>query len=68
MSTMAILCTVIRGWYVGFALVTLGVNRRILILMRFRLLAATLVVLAIAGGARAQATFPSETKNAALRY
>jgi hypothetical protein len=65
---MAILCTVIRGWYVGFALVTLGVNRRILILMRFRLLAATLVVLAIAGGARAQATFPSETKNAALRY
>jgi hypothetical protein len=36
--------------------------------MRFRLLAAILVVLASAAGARAQATFPPETKNAALRY
>jgi len=36
--------------------------------MRFRLLAAILVVLASAAAARAQATFPPETKNAALRY
>jgi len=36
--------------------------------MKIRLLAAILVVLAGAGGAQAQATFPLETKNAALRY
>jgi hypothetical protein len=42
-------------------------NRRILILMRLRQ-AQILAVLATAGGAQAQATFPLETKNAALRY
>lgn len=36
--------------------------------MKLRLLAAILAVLATAGGAQAQATFPLETKNAALRY
>lgn len=36
--------------------------------MKLRLLAVILAVLATAGGARAQATFPLETKNAALRY
>ena len=36
--------------------------------MKLRLLAAILAVLETAGGAQAQATFPLETKNAALRY
>jgi hypothetical protein len=36
--------------------------------MKFRLLATIMVVLASAGAARAQATFPPETDNAALRY
>jgi hypothetical protein len=36
--------------------------------MKLRLLAAILAVLATAGGAQAQATFPLETKNASLRY
>jgi hypothetical protein len=36
--------------------------------MKYRLLAAILVVLATAGGAQAQATFPPETNNAGLRY
>lgn len=36
--------------------------------MKLRLLAAILGVLAAAGGAQAQATFPPETNNAALRY
>jgi len=38
------------------------------ILMKFRLLAAILVVLASAGGARAQAKYLPESNNAALRY
>src|SRR5438874_8680839 len=36
--------------------------------MKFRLLATLIVVLAGVGAARAQATFPHETDNAALRY
>jgi hypothetical protein len=36
--------------------------------MKYRLSAAILVVLATAGGAQAQATFPPETNNAALGY
>ena len=36
--------------------------------MKFRLLATLIVVLAGAGAAPAQATFPPETDNAALRY
>jgi len=39
-----------------------------IISMRFRLLATILAVLASSCGARAQAEYPPETRNAALRY